>query len=331
MPQGIPYVFIMKYLRLKSNNPYYHLALEEYLFSHSDEDIFMLWQNAPTVVIGKNQNAYAEVNLDFVKSHNILVSRRITGGGAVYHDLGNVNYTFITSEEKARSLDYEYFTKPILDALASLGLKCELSGRNDILCEGKKISGNAQHTSNGRILHHGTLLFDADINEMASALKVDKEKLEHHAVKSHGSRVSNIKALLNTDISVNDFIASIEKYVLENMNAEMLDFGGNETVAALFNRNQSDEWIYSDKRYLTNYTVFRRKKYPFGIVKLEMKLDRDVIEDIVISGDFFGIESVEELENLIKGRRVGDLSGIRVSRYIHQMTSEELSSLMIGE
>ena len=173
--------------------------------------------------------------------------------------------------------------------------------------------------------------FDADVNEMTSALKVDKEKLEHHAVKSHGSRVSNIKALLNADISVNDFIASIEKYVLENMNAEMLDFGGNETVAALFNRNHSDEWIYSDKRYLTNYTVFRRKKYPFGIVKLEMKLDRDVIEDIVISGDFFGIESVEELENLIKGRRVGDLSGIRVSRYIHQMTSEELSSLMIGE
>ena len=318
----------MKYLRLKSNNPYYNLALEEYLFSNTDEDIFMLWQNAPTVVVGRNQNVYAEVNLDFVKSHNVLVSRRITGGGAVYHDLGNVNFTFITSEEKARSLDYEYFTKPIIDALASLGLKCELSGRNDLLCEGKKISGNAQHTSGGRILHHGTLLFDADVKDMSSALKADKEKLSHHAVKSHSSRVSNVKELLHTDISVGDFIDAIEKHVLENMGAEVLDFGGNETVASLFRRNQSDEWIYSDKRYLTNYTVYRRKKYPFGIVNLEMKLDRNVISDIVISGDFFGRGSIEELEALVKGKRVGDLADIDVSPYIDKMTTDEFIELI---
>ncbi len=318
----------MKYLRLKSNNPYYNLALEEYLFSSTDEDIFMLWQNAPTVVVGRNQNVYAEVNLDYTKSHNVLVSRRITGGGAVYHDLGNVNYTFITSEKKAQSLDYEYFTKPITDALASLGLKCELSGRNDILCEGRKISGNAQHTSGGRILHHGTLLFDADVNDMSAALKADKEKLSHHAVKSHSSRVSNIKELLHTDISVGEFIDAIEKYVLKNMKAEILDLVGNETVASLFRRNQSDEWIYSDKRYLTNYTVFRRRKYPFGIVNLEMKLDRDVIEDIIISGDFFGRGSIEELEGLIKGKRPDELSDIDVSLYIDKMTTDEFVELV---
>lgn len=321
----------MKYIRLKSNNPYYNLAVEEYLFSHSDEDIFMLWQNAPTVVIGKNQNAYAEVDVEHAKHHGVLISRRITGGGAVYHDLGNVNYTFITSAKKAKALDYEYFTRPIIAALAELGLKCELSGRNDLLCEGKKFSGNAQHTANGRILHHGTLLFDTDLEDMSHMLRVDKEKLEYNAVKSHKSRVVNLKSLLNADISTEDFIRTIEKYVLENMGAEKVEIGGNETIASLFTRNQSDEWIYSDKRYLTNYKIFRRKKYPFGIVNVEMKLDRDIIDDVVISGDFFERESVEELERKLRRRRVGDLEGIDVSLYIDKMTSDELADLMQSE
>ena len=321
----------MKYIRLKSNNPYYNLAVEEYLFSHSDEDIFMLWQNAPTVVIGKNQNAYAEVDVEHAKHHGVLISRRITGGGAVYHDLGNVNYTFITSDNKAKALDYEYFTKPIIAALSAFGLKCELSGRNDLLCEGRKFSGNAQHSANGRILHHGTLLFDTDLEDMSHMLRIDKEKLEYNAVKSHKSRVVNLKSLLNADVSTEDFIHAIEKHVLENMGAEKTEIGGNQMIASLFARNQSDEWIYSDKRYLTNYKIFRRKKYPFGIVKVEMKLDREIIDDIVISGDFFERESVEELEKLLCGRRVGDLEGIDVSLYIDKMTSDELAELMINE
>lgn len=331
MLKGIPLCFNMKYIRLKSNNPYYNLAVEEYLFSHTDDDVFMLWQNAPTVVVGKNQNVYAEVNVEHAKHHGVLLSRRITGGGAVYHDLGNVNYTFITSDKKAKALDYEYFTRPIISALSMLGLKCELSGRNDLVCEGRKFSGNAQHSANGRILHHGTLLFDTDLEDMSHMLRIDKEKLEYNAVKSHKSRVVNLKELLSTDVSVNDFIDTVERLVITELGAKKVEMGGNETIASLFARNQSDEWIYSDKRYLTNYKLFRRKKYPFGIVKVEMKLDREIIDDIVISGDFFERESVEELEALIKGRRVGDLLGIDVSRYIDKMTSEELCELMTNE
>ena len=324
----------MKYIRLKSNNPYYNLAVEEYLFAHSDEDIFMLWQNAPTVVVGKNQNVYAEVNVEHAKHHGVLISRRITGGGAVYHDLGNVNYTFITSDKKAKALDYEYFTRPIISALSMLGLKCKLSGRNDLICESRKFSGNAQHSANGRILHHGTLLFDTDLEDMSHMLRVDKEKLEYNAVKSHKSRVVNLKELLSTEaaeITVNDFIDAIERFVMTELGAQKVEMGGNETIASLLARNQSDEWIYSDKRYLTNYKVFRRKKYPFGIVKVEMKLEREIIDDIVISGDFFERESVEDLEKLLRGRRVGDLSDIDVSMYIDQMTSDELAELMINE
>ena len=196
----------MRYIKLCSNDPYYNLAVEEYLLNNSEEDIFMLWQNAPTVVIGKNQNAYAEVNLEYAREKEIKISRRITGGGAVYHDLGNINYTFITSEKKARALDYEYFTRPIIDALKFLGLDCKLSGRNDLECDGRKFSGNAQFCSNGRILHHGTLLFNTDVSEMSAVLKVDKEKLEYKAVKSHKGRVINLIDLLENKISAYEFI-----------------------------------------------------------------------------------------------------------------------------
>ena len=132
-----------------SRNPYYNLACEEYLLYHSDEDIFMLWQNEPTVVLGKNQNIYAEVDPDYAEKHGIHVIRRITGGGAVYHDGGNVNYTFITSRERAQVLDFAYFTEPIRAALEHWGLKAELSGRNDLLVDGLKFSGNAQHATKG--------------------------------------------------------------------------------------------------------------------------------------------------------------------------------------
>ena len=320
----------MKYIRLNSTDPYYNLALEEYLLNNSDDDIFMLWQNSPVVVIGRNQNAYAEVNLEYAKENNISVCRRITGGGAVYHDLGNLNYTFITSESKAKALDYAYFTQPIIDALASLGLECSLSGRNDLECEGKKFSGNAQYSSNGRILHHGTLLFNADVTVLSSVLKVDKEKLEYKAVKSHKSRVVNLLSLLNEKISINEFIEHIEKYVLENLCAEKIDIENNDEITRLYEKNQGDDWIYSNKRYLVDYTLHKRKKYSFGIVNLEIKLAKDIIEDIVISGDFFGLGDVKELENQLKGKSRKEIQNIDVSLYIDKMTIEEFSELMNG-
>ena len=320
----------MKYIRLNSTDPYYNLALEEYLLNNSDDDIFMLWQNAPVVVIGRNQNAYAEVNLEYAKENNISVCRRITGGGAVYHDLGNLNYTFITSESKAKALDYAYFTQPIINALASLGLKCTLSGRNDLECDGRKFSGNAQYSSNGRILHHGTLLFDADVTVLSSVLKVDKEKLEYKAVKSHKSRVVNLLSLLDEKISIYNFIEHIEKYVLENLSAEKIDIENNAEIARLYKRNLGDEWIYSTKRYLTDYTVHKRKKYPFGIVNVEIKLAKDIIEDIVISGDFFGLKDIKELETHLKGKCREKLENIDISLYIDKMTFDEFCELING-
>lgn len=287
----------------------------------------MLWQNEKTVVIGKNQNAYAEVDLDFAKSEGIRISRRISGGGAVYHDMGNVNYTFITSSEKATALDYAYFTRPIIRALASLGVNAELSGRNDLECAGKKFSGNAQYTGEGRILHHGTLLFDVDAEMLSRVLRVDKEKLAHRAVQSHKARVGNLAPLLG-GITVEDFIARIEEHVLKATGAERIDIPENDETKALRARNASAEWILSDKRYLTEYTVQRRKKYPFGIVCFDLSLTGNTIENIVISGDFFGTKPISELENALQGQSLDALPDIDPAPYIAGMTREGLDSLL---
>ncbi len=318
----------MKYFRLKTTDPYYNLAVEEYLFNTCDDDVFMIWQNDNTVVVGKNQNVYAEVDLLYAEKNNIKISRRITGGGAVYHDLGNINYSFITSTEKAKALNYEYFTKPIIDALAMLGLMCELSGRNDIEFQGRKFSGNAQYSANGKILHHGTLLFDTNVEAMSSVLKVDREKLEYKAVKSHKGRVVNLCDLLNEKIVAEEFINYIEDFVISQLGAKVSMIENNNDIINLYERNKSADWIYSTKRYLTDYTVHRRKKYPFGIVNVDMRLVKDVIEDIVISGDFFGILDVKELENFLKGKSLSTLEYFDVSAYIDKMTFDEFFDLI---
>ncbi len=318
----------MKYLRLTTTDPYYNLAVEEYLFRHAKEDIFMLWQNEPTVVIGKNQNAYAEVNLSYAKEHGIHVSRRITGGGAVYHDLGNINYSFVTSDTYADSLNYARFCEPILGALADLGLPCVLNGRNDLECGGRKFSGNAQYTADGRILHHGTLLFDTDLSVMSSVLRVDKEKLAYRAVKSTSARVINLSECLEKEFTAERLIGHIESYVATHMDATPMELPTDGSVETLRARNASAEWILSDKRFLTDYTVFRKRKYPYALVLLEMRMKEDRIEDIRISGDFFGSAPIEELEQALIGKALSSLPPLDVSRYIDGMSDEDLCSLL---
>jgi lipoate-protein ligase A len=321
----------MKYLRLNTTDPYYNLAVEEFLFSHTDEDVFMLWQNASTVVIGKNQNAYAEVDLDYARTNKIKIARRITGGGAVYHDLGNINYSYITSQSNISTLDFETPSRAMIAALASMGIDAALGGRNDILVGDKKISGNAQYSSNGRILHHGTLLFDADGSVMERVLRVDKEKLTSHGVSSHKSRVANIKSILQSDISVEDFISTLEKHIKAYLDPEELTLPNSSVINELAARNASEEWILSNKKFLTSYSVTRQKRYPFGRVTVNVNLNRDVIEKIMITGDFFSSAPIEELEDALTGKKISDLLLPDVSKYIASMTNEEFCSLLRGQ
>ena len=322
------FCFSMKYIRLNTTDPYYNLAVEEYLFRHAEEDIFMLWQNEPTVVCGKNQNVYAEVDTDLAAKRGIHITRRITGGGAVYHDLGNVNYTFISVGGEGRPLDFEYFTRPIRSAIEALGVACKMSDRNDIECEGGKFSGNAQHAEGGRILHHGTLLFDTDFSVLGSVLKVDKEKLAYRAVKSVRARVVNLRSMMGEGATLDAFLAGIEKSVSEKLGAEPWELPESEEIQRLYERNRSAEWIFSDKRYLTSYEVQRKKKYPFGLVEAHLTMERNRIEAITILGDFFGVRPVEELEKALVGMEADRLSFVDPSPYISGMTFEDLCDLL---
>ncbi len=288
----------------------------------------MLWQNEPSVICGKNQNVYAEVELSHAEKNGIHLCRRITGGGAVYHDLGNVNYTFISVGGGGKPLDFEYFSRPIRSAIEELGVACRMSDRNDIECEGGKFSGNAQHAEGGRILHHGTLLFDTDFGAMERVLKVDKEKLAYRAVKSVRSRVVNLLSLMAEKITLSDFIEKIETSVSRKLSAEPMEISENGEIRRLYERNRSSEWIFSDKRYLTSFELHRKKKYPFGLVEVHLSLERSRIQSVTVLGDFFGIRPVEELEKALVGMDVNALSFIDPSPYIGGMTFEDLCELL---
>lgn len=324
----------MKFLILPTTDPYRNLAVEEYLFTCAGDDIFMLWQNEPTVVIGKNQNAYAEINRAWVEANGVHVARRITGGGAVYHDLGNVNYTFISSS-RGEGIDFAYFTAPVLEALASLGVDACLSGRNDLLINGKKFSGNAQHTAGGRVLHHGTLLFDSDLDALSSALRVDEEKIRAKGIRSTRSRVTNLKPLLGCEMSAGDFIARLADAVRLRFSPEEIAPPDHAQIEALRARNASDAWIYPERDLVSRYSVCLKQRYPFGSVEIRLEMRNDVIADLQICGDFFGVRPIAELETLLRGSSraaaAQTLAGVDVGSYIFGMTGACLAAQLGGE
>ena len=196
----------LHYLETGSTEPEFNLAFEEYVLENKREgDWLILWQNESSVIIGLNQNVSEEVDEAYVSSHGIRVVRRMTGGGAVYHDLGNLNYSFITEAGNTAELSMQALARPVCSALRSLGLRAELSGRNDICIDGRKVSGTAQRLSGGRVLHHGTLLFDTDADALASAHRPRADKFESKAAKSVRSRTCNIRDFLGGDLTYTVF------------------------------------------------------------------------------------------------------------------------------
>ena len=205
----------MKYIINHSNDTAFNIALEEYAFKHLlDEDqIFLLWINKPSIIVGRHQNTIEEINRDYVRENGIEVVRRISGGGAVYHDLNNLNYTIISKEDENKAFDFKSFSTPVINTLAELGVKAEFTGRNDLEIDGKKFCGNAQAYINGRIMHHGCLLFDVDLSVLANALKVSKDKFESKGVKSVRARVTNIIDELPEKITVEEFRDLLLEYM----------------------------------------------------------------------------------------------------------------------
>ncbi|MFA6947845.1 MAG: lipoate--protein ligase [Eubacteriales bacterium] len=317
-------------------DPYFNLASEQYLMDNTRGDIFMLWRNAPSVIIGCAQNAYAELDKGFIDAHGIPVVRRLSGGGAVFHDLGNVNFTFITDADNSQ-IDFDRFTAPIVAALRGLGADAETTGRNDISVQGMKVSGNAQCHRGGRILHHGTLLFDADISGLCGALRPDPEKLRSKGVSSVRSRVGNISAIIRErDVTFEMDALGFKQYIEASVSggARAVTFSDAD-IAAISALRESKysrwEWNWGRSR---EFAVVRRRYFPYGLCEISYTADAGVLRDVSVCGDFFGVRDISGLcESLIGVRCEREdikAAASDVGCYINGASPEDIASLILG-
>lgn len=205
----------------KNRDPYFNLAAEEYLLRQTEDDVFLLWQSNPVVVIGKHQNALAEVNYRFVRSHGIRVARRLTGGGAVYHDEGNLNFSFIRQGEPGKLVDFGSFIEPIISFLKTMGIEAHRGSKNEILVNDKKISGNAEHVYKNRVLHHGTLLYNSDLGILRESIKRSSGRYVDKAVQSNRSSVMNLADCLGTAMGITDFQKALFENVMNNRRGQL--------------------------------------------------------------------------------------------------------------
>ncbi|BDB01549.1 lipoate--protein ligase [Clostridium botulinum] len=329
----------MQFLVNKSTNPFFNLALEEYLLKNVDirEDYFILWQNEPTIVIGKHQNTLKEINMNFVKGNNINVVRRNSGGGAVYHDLGNINFTFITKYDEKHLLDFKTFTNPVVYSLGKLNVKAELSGRNDILIDGRKISGNSQHIYKDRFLHHGTLLFNSELENLVKALNVDNDKILSKGIESIKSRVTNIKEHVKEDIFMEKFKeilienifmwnkSSFKKYNLTNDHI-------NDIEKLMEEKYMTWQWNYG---YSPEFNYRNSKRFQGGKLEVLLNIVEGHINECKIYGDFLGLMDVSEIEKRIIGIKYGEeyidefLREIDIKKYFGTLCFDEIKSCFV--
>lgn len=316
----------MRYIYNQSTDPAFNLAAEEWLLTQSGKEIFMLWRNKPAVIVGRNQNTLAEIDEAFTRERGIPVVRRMSGGGAVFHDLGNINFTFIAGGTPSEGLDFERFTKPIQQALASMGVECFFSGRNDLLIDGKKFSGNAQHFHKGRILHHGTLLFSSDMTDLTGALRVDPEKYRDKAVKSVRSRVTNISSHLQTSMEVTDFIVALMRFVSGNQDSDTMALSAKETEAIdrlADERYRTWDWNFGSS---PAYNFTRRTRTPGGLLDVNLYVKKGRILKARLYGDYFGVRDIDTLEALLlecrheRSELADRLADVNLDEYIHGVT-----------
>jgi len=268
-----------------SLDPYFNLAVEEYLLKNFTDDFFIIWRSERSIVVGKHQNALAEINHDFVRNQNIHVARRLSGGGTVFHDPGNVNFTFIRSVKEISEVNFRIFTEPVIRSLQKLGIAAYTTGRNDLMLDGKKISGNAEHVYRKRVLHHGTLLFNSDLAKLKGALNVDLSRFDDKSIQSNRSPVTNISEYLKEPFPVEDFAGFIFSDIQNTFQDKKLFRLSEEDIAAV-NRLKDEkyatwDWIYG---YSPRY-VFRNKiQMPSGEIKIEMTVVKGIIEELEAKG-----------------------------------------------
>jgi len=324
-----------------SNNPYFNLALEEYFMKYRDlgDDILILWQNEPTVVVGRNQNTIEEINSKFIRENNIHVVRRPSGGGTVFHDLGNLNYTFISSSEHDNGNNFRKFTRPVIEVLRTLGINAEFTGRNDITIDGKKICGTAQYYYKNKVLHHGAMLFNANLDVLQDCLNVKLDKIQSKGIKSVRSRVSNIYTHLKEKITVNEFKNLLLKYILDTDDIESKQYILTNEDLEKINQIKKEkydtwEWNYGES---PNFGLQKSKRYAGGSLDLRFDVEGGNIKHCKIFGDFFGTKEISEIEALLVGKKFNEdevkntLNSIELNDYLYNITADNFIDCMFFE
>ncbi|MFZ0389233.1 MAG: lipoate--protein ligase [Calditrichia bacterium] len=317
-------------------DPRVNLAMEEYALRNVDidHDYLLFYINEPSIIIGRHQNTSEEINAPYVEEQGIHIVRRISGGGAVYHDLGNLNFSFITRFEPSHFNNYQKFTGPMVEALNTLNVPAELTGRNDVVVKGRKISGNAQFTSKDRMFSHGTLLFDANLDDVTKALKMKTGKFESKGIKSIRSRVANISEFLDQPLGIEQFrkilldhvFAKSEEIPMHSFSAEDWD-----NIRKLAHEKYSNwHWNFGESPEF-NYQNSRR--FPFGEIDVRVFVNKGIVENIKFYGDFFSRREIEELENLFinqpysRSHFSGLLSRIQLTEFFGDISDEDFLDL----
>lgn len=318
-------------------DPQINLAIEEYVLRNLDENesYLLFYINEPSIIIGKNQNTIEEINTEYVEKNNIKVVRRLSGGGAVYHDLGNLNFSFITKDDGDSFHNFLKFTEPVVKALRKMGVNAELSGRNDLLAEGRKISGNAQFSTKGKMFSHGTLLFNSEMDHIVSALKVRKDKIESKGIKSVRSRVANIIEFLKEPMTIEEFRSELLKNIFEGVKEipeyVLTEEDWKNIYKLSKERYQNWEWNYGKS---PRFNFQNSKRLPVGLIEFRLDVKKGIIEECKIFGDFFGVGDVTEIEKLLVGVQyertaISDrLKDIDVKHYFGNVTLDDIINII---
>ena len=314
----------------------FNIASEEHNLRTYSEDVFLLYRNQPSIIVGRHQNTLAEINLDYVRQHSIPVVRRLTGGGTVFHDLGNLNYCFIVQDDKEDSLSFARFTAPVLSALRELGVDARLEGRNDLTINGAKFSGNAKALHYGKIHQHGTILFASRIADLSQALRVNPLKFQDKAVKSVASRVTNVSSHLAHPLSLEDFILLISKHVRQMYpDAREHSFSEEENQAIrelVQSKYDTWDWNYG---HSPAYNHVKAVRCAAGTIEFHTDVHGGRITGLRVYGDFFSDRDPRELEQALIGlpHRRDDLlkvlQDIPLRDYLGPVTAGEVLSGLI--